>query len=332
MNRRERYREDPLPDDLHDCAIAYAQIQTQSACNARCTFCPYQTGAHRSLSQGRMSWDVFEKVVDELATLPMLSEVAPVLQNEPLIDRRLPEMIRHIKRVLPHVRTTLNTNGSMLTPSVVAGLAGAGLDHLTFSINALTKETFDRVHKYIEFETVMANLLYLIDNKPRDLDVTVKSMVVRESAMEFALPKEFSDLLDRVERAGAEFRASAICNRAGAVEDYEDQVVFKSIAHTARRLYCHDLFENINVLYNGDVIACCSDWTRATRMGNLADQSIREVWDGEVARLRREKAAEGRYQDMPGCRDCSIAWTCEQNLGLRSGDGMSEASSRALPQ
>jgi radical SAM protein with 4Fe4S-binding SPASM domain len=317
-DRSEPYHENPLPEDLHRFAIPYAQIQTHSVCNARCTCCPYQTGTHQTLPQGRMEWNLFTKVIDELATVPTLEEVAPFLQNEPLLDERLPDAIRHIKHVLPHVRTTLNTNGSSLVPSMLERLADAGLDHITFSLNALTEETFERVQSRLSFDTVTSNLRHLIENKPDSLAVTVMSLVVRASAMEFAFPKRFSDLPDLMERAGIEYRINSICNRAGALDGWEDLAVFEHTNHLYHNLYCHDLFENIEILFSGEVIACCNDWARETVMGNLADQTLAEVWNSDVARTRREKAAAGRYRDMPGCRDCSQAWNIEKNLDLRS--------------
>jgi radical SAM protein with 4Fe4S-binding SPASM domain len=252
--------------------------------------------------------------------VPTLEEVTPMLQNEPLLDKRLPDAIRHIKRVLPHVRTMINTNGSGLVPSVLERLVDAGLDHINYSLNALTEETFERVHTHLSFDAVMSNLRHLIDNKPSSLAVTVRSMVVRASAMEFAFPKRFSDLPDLMEQAGVEYRINAICNRAGTLEGWEDLIVFEHTDHLRHNRYCHDLFENVEILYNGDVIACCNDWAREMVMGNLADQTLAEVWNGNTARVRREKAAAGRYREMPGCRDCSLAWNIEKNLDLPPSD------------
>ena len=63
------------------------QIQTQSGCNARCVFCPNEAVLKSDLSQGRMPFGEFQRVIDELAeTAPR--RISLYLQNEPLLDLR----------------------------------------------------------------------------------------------------------------------------------------------------------------------------------------------------------------------------------------------------
>ena len=55
-----------MKDDLRP-GPARVQIQTQSACNGRCVFCPNEAVRRSDLPQGRMDADLFCKIVDELA-------------------------------------------------------------------------------------------------------------------------------------------------------------------------------------------------------------------------------------------------------------------------
>ncbi len=57
--------------------------------------------------------------------------------------------------------------------------------------------------------------------------------------------------------------------------------------------FCNRLFEQAYILYNGGVILCCVDWERTTILGNLREQSLKEVWNSPgFLEIRRRYLAE----------------------------------------
>jgi len=76
------------------------QIQTQSFCNGRCIICPYPTTS-KELDQGSMEQGLFEKIAEELQSATHLSTVRLALHNEPLLDNRLFDRVKHIKTISP---------------------------------------------------------------------------------------------------------------------------------------------------------------------------------------------------------------------------------------
>lgn len=296
----------PLPEDLHAAAIRLAQVQTMSHCNGRCVMCPSRLVRDR-LPQGTMSWSLWSRILDELARVPTLVEVAPFLQNEPLLDRRMPEIVRTLKQRLPRAEVSLSTNGSLLTEELFDELVAAGLDALVFSLNALTPETFRKVQPGHEFASVVGNLERALERRPPHLRMIVKAMAVRDSVLELDLPGRFSDLARRLEEAQVPLHVSAISNRGGSLEGYDDMLILEQTQSSRHKSYCEDPFFNLNVLFNGDIIACCADWERKAILGNLGEQGLAEIWAGPAARHMRELVASGRYRELTPCRDCSQA-------------------------
>ena len=77
---------------------------------------------------------------------------------------------------------------------------------------------------------------------------------------------------------------------------------------------CHDVFENINILFNGDVIACCADWSRASILGNANEKTLQQIWQDEKAKSLRESVARGAYREIEPCKNCSQALNILENL------------------
>ena len=114
------------------------QIQTQSGCNARCVFCPNGDVLKSDLPHGRMPPADFQKIIDELA-LTQPRRISLYLQNEPLLDRRLPEFVRYVADRVPKTTTLVTTNGTYLSEERSEALVDSGLKRLKVSIQSLDR-------------------------------------------------------------------------------------------------------------------------------------------------------------------------------------------------
>jgi len=300
-------------ENLNKIRFKIAQIQTHSFCNAQCIMCPYKDTAH-TLEQGKMEWDLFTKIIDDLITYPSLEKIVLMLQNEPLLNKRLPEEIRYVKKKKPGIKIGIATNGSLLDNRMLDTLLEAGLTSLIFSINALTEPTFARVEKELNFSTVMSNLRNLINRNPSQLDLSIKFLIIKSNAIELGVPHKFSDLIGRIKENNIPFSIEPISNRAGTLKEYREMLVFPHLQSSTRKLYCDDIFNSVNVLFNGDVIVCCADWMRKSIIGNFRIQTYREIWYNPSTVEWRVKTKKGLYRDLVPCNNCSQAWNIMKNL------------------
>jgi len=116
------------------------QIQTVDACNRRCSFCP------RSYIRGtgkRMKINVFKNIIDQLADIGYWGRVTPYLKGEPLLDDRMVDLIRYIRKKLPENFIFLSTNGDLLTKQLSKDLQDAGVNFL--KVSAYDWETHHKV-------------------------------------------------------------------------------------------------------------------------------------------------------------------------------------------
>ncbi|MBH0183301.1 MAG: radical SAM protein, partial [Nitrospira sp.] len=126
-------------------------IDPSSSCNFQCTFCP--TGDRDLIKetgrfQGVMNFDLYRKLIDDLASFPQSIKVLRLYKDgEPLLNKRLADMIAYAKRSghVPYIDTT--TNGALIDPSRMGPLIEAGLDKVNISVYGMRPEQYSTFTK-----------------------------------------------------------------------------------------------------------------------------------------------------------------------------------------
>ena len=90
-----------------------------------------------------MSRKMYEGILDDLQLYDGDFQLRLHFYNEPLLDKRLPELIRVAKAQLPGTFLRVVSNGSLLTVAVAEELFRAGLDQLV--VSGHKKEDVDRL-------------------------------------------------------------------------------------------------------------------------------------------------------------------------------------------
>ena len=280
------------------------QIQTMTGCNAACVFCPYPDTVDTQ-PKGFMKKELFESIVDEIADHGV-RRVSPYLMNEPFLDPAMMDRLLHIKGKIPDSRIVVTTNGSRLSRPLVDQLVSADVLHaLYISFQGVEKKGYEETMRgSMVFEKTMDNILYLINRWKaaggRDRFKIVVSMVATnkidpEKAVAFWKAK------------GVESKWTALENRGGNVAIATD--LAPTDKPMKRFATCTRLFKQAYIMFNGDMVLCCTDYTRKAVLGNIDGSSISDVWNSKKAVNIRRLYSEGFMDKIPLCRDCEISDT-----------------------
>jgi MoaA/NifB/PqqE/SkfB family radical SAM enzyme len=290
------------------------QIQTQSFCNGRCIICPYSS-VKKELEQGFMDWSLFQKIADELRSANQLSTVGFALQNEPLLDKRLFDWIKYMKSLCPDKQCVVTTNGEPLDRFGVEQVKQSGIDRIVISLNAYSKEMYEKINVGLDFDKVMVNVSNLLADPSLKPKVELSFRLTNEN------PAEVRSAVRYWKARGVRTRVMGISNRAGSLVNYE-AVRLKSASNNIppykrfwRRtmsglrgvLGCEIPFHRMDILFNGDTLMCCQDWTRAMTVGNATTASIKEIWNCSEMNEARRSIMRKRYEQIALCQDCSSA-------------------------
>jgi len=128
----------------------------------------------------------------------------------------------------------------------------------------------------------------------------------------FAQAKETRYILRPHWQGAEESWGLKLTNRAGSIPVKVMQIL-------PMKRQCYYPFYKMFIDHNGDVLACCNDWKRASKLGNAFEQSIKDIWTGEALEALREKLANADRSEEP-CKSCDadgLSYGAQSYLMLR---------------
>lgn len=273
------------------------EFQTLSTCNAKCVFCPHFQSP-KEIPHGRMEDALISKIIDECSR-HMVGRISPYLTNEPLMDKRMPAILREIrKKCLLPVKTKINTNAGLLTEDIGRQLIEAKLSQLWISVNGYSEETY-RESMGLDFTKTMDNINTFLDMKktlgakrPKVIVTTIKTKLVEH---ELEKAQEYWAVRD------VDFRIHSLDNRSG--EEATSAIRPESRVTSLKR-NCDLFLKQAYIVENGDMIICCHDWRQTVKVGNVAKTSISEVWNSDYFKGLIYEYFSEKFDNIEICRNC----------------------------
>jgi len=290
----------------------YVMIEPTNACNARCPLCP--TGAGQITRAAKMmEIDIFKRLVDEI--FPYVHTLNLWNLGEPFLNRRSFDMIRYAQEHA--IRVKVSTNGWVLYQSENIGqLIDSGLAQLIVSLDGATAETFNQYRVGVDFERVLTGLRLLRDEKTRRQVthpvVEWQFIVMRHNEHEIEEARRLA------REAGAIFSVKTVGVPASAPSLFErflpsnkelTRYVQKEDGTydltVERKNDCYLLWHSLVVNADGQVIPCCWDYYDELPLGNVSQQTIRQIWNGPQMQELRRKILTSR-RDLSPCAECTV--------------------------
>lgn len=270
------------------------EFQTLSVCNAKCVFCPHALSPEK-IPHGRMEDGLIDKIISECSR-HFVNRISPYLTNEPLMDRRMPDILRAIHTKMPFfTKSKINTNASLLTEEMSRRLLASGLSQIWFSVNGYSPETY-RASMNLDFASSMRNINGFLSLKKRlklrRPSVRVTTLHTSLVAHELEYAQQYWDAL------GVRFTVHRMDNRAG------EAVSGIAPGPPVHRRNCELFLKQAYIVENGDMILCCHDWRQTVVLGNVAERSIKDVWNSDSFLDRIYEYYAGDFSRIEICRHC----------------------------
>lgn len=248
---------------------------------------------------GSMDEDLFRKIVDEVVRHPV-KRISPYLMNEPLADPRLPDLIRYItERKKRQTSTSISTNASYLTTEMSERLLECGLDILMVSFHGIRKETYETSMGNLDWETHLNRINTFLEFQRRRK--TRKPLVTVTMVHTSTIDQELKEIRDYWNSRGVVVRIHTLENRSHPYVASQPINILPMKPYTD----CDRLMSQAYILWNGDVVLCCVDWERTTVLGNVTQQSVKDVWRGEAYTTYRQNYLAGNIRGTL-CEGCQV--------------------------
>lgn len=266
------------------------QIEPTLHCNLNCVTC---CRSKATRSSGFMDFELFRKIIDDAKNIGV-KRVQLFLFGESLMHPRIVEMIRYIKQ--QDLGFHLTTNGALLDEQLGREILGSGVtseDYLTFSVLGFSKQTHEKVMRGVNHDQVIENILNFMKNR--------KSLQVNGPVVEtvfYSIPENEHELADFLGYWNGIVDHAIFGGKA--VEAFMDPGLPKK----PRTRTCPQLWERMAIYWNGDVTMCGEDLNGGWVVGNLREQSIREVWQGSRLAGIKEIHKAGDFNKISLCAHC----------------------------
>ena len=273
-------------------------IESTNACNAKCIMCARDT---MQRNVGFMDFYLFRKTIDECSRHRELKEVHLHGFGEPLLDRMLIDRIRYAK-ANKIKKVYFVTNASLLNEDYSRELLKSGIDMIKFSVYGNSAHTYEAIHRGLKFNSVENNILSFLDARKKMgyRKPSIKIQFLPQEINEHERPvfvNKWSLLIDKTR--GDSIEVFPIHNWIYG-KSYHNQGESKG----RLRRSCGIPFVSLQMLWNGDITACCYDYEGKMKFGNLNNMTISEVWNSEKFRQFRGFHRSAKFEKLNVCNVC----------------------------
>ncbi|MBM80780.1 MAG: hypothetical protein CMJ78_09320 [Planctomycetaceae bacterium] len=251
-------------------SLISVEMNITELCNRVCVFCPRADPEIYPNQNLMMAPAIAEKVGGDLASFDYKGRVSFSGFGEPLLNKGFSDLLQIFRSQLPQTPLETNTNGDLLTESVIHSLFEAGLTGL-----------YVNMYDGPEQEPALVELLHRAG-------LSEKQYKLRPH---WIGPEEDFGLV--------------LNNRSGVLQNADIGVV---PLDEPLPLRCHYPFYKMLVDWDGRVLFCSNDWGRDIVVGSVTESHIKEIWlSDEMREIRRRLARADR--SVSPCNTCNVKGT-----------------------
>ncbi|MEA3513207.1 MAG: radical SAM protein [Campylobacterota bacterium] len=264
-------------------------------CNHKCTFC---SNPDTRTIKSQVSYEQYIKVMDNVMQYIETNEIGLSAKGEVLINKDLASIIKVTKEKYSIPYIYISSNGALATKEKLSELLEAGLDSTKFSINAVTKEEYEKVHLSDDFELVIKNLKILIDLKRTKypnhkiflssvIDMKKEQLIDHFKSI---LGEEDFALLNGIDIFTLDYTPK-----------FEETKSTKKITKS-----CPIPFNEIYINSDCTLGLCCKDYFDEISFGSLLENDFLELYNSKECEDIRQMHIKKEFPDNHLCKNCLL--------------------------
>lgn len=277
-------------------------VEPTNHCNMRCPMCRRTEENMSARGLGFMKMPVFRKAIDSIKDCAEAVDL--YFAGEPLLHPDIIEMINYCGK--QGLRSVMHTNATFLDEKKARAIVNSPLSVLDISFDGATKETYDQIRVGGNFEETKNNIerfLKIRAESRRRSPYTLIHMVYMEKTKH-----EVKPFFEKWRKAGVDEVRIMPFNKTGLSDEGASLAANKRSCNRTRkgqRKPCFLLWRFFVVHHDGTVVSCCMDFARRLPLGNIMEKPFEEIWNGPAIKRLRTLHGEGRFGEIPLCKDCS---------------------------
>ena len=284
-------------------------FEPTTSCNLRCPECP---SGLRSFTRptGMLTDELFKKTIDELKDT--LTYLLFYFHGEPYLHPRFLDLVQYASQ--KGIYTATSTNGHFLNDDMAKKTVESGLDRLIVSIDGTTQVTYQSYRIGGKLEKVLAGTRNVVKWK-KALKSTTPHVI-----FQFLVVKPNEHQIQEVKKLAKDLAVNEVGFKTAQIYDYKNG---SSLIPTIERYsrykkqkdgtyviknkllnHCWKMWHSSVITWDGKVVPCCFDKDARHKMGNVTQQSFKELWHGKPYRQFRATLLKSR-SEIEMCKNCT---------------------------
>ena len=297
------------------------------SCNFTCPMCTWNEESTES--KGRQTWfdfEVFKEVIND-GVSKGLKSIRLNYINEPLIRKDIVKFISYAHKA-GIIDSYFSTNGSLLSDELIRNLINSGLLRLQISLDAVTKNTYEKIRTGGNYDQVIKNVLRFLEIRK---EMGSKLPTLRVNFVKTDVNK--NELDDFIKFWENKVDSIGIQDLVGIMEGFgkktNEEVEQTKLTGDFR---CAQPFQRVTLRYNGTILPCCTFYAAEMPIGQLKSEintkfsdidniglldktikskliigSIQEIWQSKQMKFIRDIHKKGEFWKHPICKTCVLS-------------------------
>jgi len=285
-------------------------FEPTTSCNLRCPECP---SGLRSFTRptGMLQKDFFRETIDDIHQ--HLLYLIFYFQGEPYLNPEFLDMVKYASS--KNIYTATSTNAHYITDEVAKKTVESGLDRLIISIDGTTQEVYQQYR-------VGGNLNKVIEGAKKIVkwrnELNSKTPFI---FFQFLVVKPNEHQLEEIKQLAKEIGVDEVRFKTAQVYDYEtdpNQLIPNNEKYSRYKKdkdgkykpknklvnRCWKLWHANVITWDGLVVPCCFDKDAMHQLGNIKNESFKNIWNNNNYKQFRTELMKSR-KNIDICANCS---------------------------
>ncbi len=284
-------------------------FEPTTSCNLRCPECP---SGLRSFTRptGMLRKDFFRETMDEVGK--DLTYLIFYFQGEPYLNPDFLDMVKYASK--KNIYTATSTNAHYLNDENAKKTIESGLDRLIISIDGTTQDVYQQYRIGGKLDKVLEGARNIVKWK-KELKSKTPFVI-----FQFLVVKPNEHQIEDVKKLGKEIGVDEVAFKTAQIYDYANgNDLIPTIDYYSRYKknvdgsygiknkmlnHCWKLWHSCVITWDGSVVPCCFDKDASHQLGDLKENTFKELWQGRKYKNFRSALLKSR-SEIDICKNCT---------------------------
>lgn len=284
-------------------------VEPTNYCNLKCPICPHGSIPPPEREKGMLTLQAFDRILDRCH--PTVKTMALYLHGEPFLNPQLPEMAS--KAYQAGIAVSIYSNGLILKSHQVEQAIHAKPRVLLISMDLISPSGYMHYKGEDSFIKAADQLNMIADVCSRTKS---RTRLILRSIYNGESEEQIAAFLDKWTHVKGIKEIQISCLFPWPKKKDADILSGKM---AKRGKECSQIWNAVNVLWDGRVTPCSFDYEASYVIGNINTMSLKEIINSPQARYFRKMHILGKKENIPMCSDCFIPKFQNSVVPVKSG-------------